>query len=77
MSITVEFDLPEEILQKARREGLLEPARVAGLIEREVAVSEPLRDFREMVERMRAFPDAPMTLDEVQGEVHAVRARRR
>ena len=77
MSISVTLDLPEKVLEKARREGLLEPARMAGLIERELALSEPLRAFREMVERMRAHPDEAVTLDEIQGEVNAVRAQRR
>jgi hypothetical protein len=77
MSISVKLDLPEHVLEKARREGLLEPGRMAGLIERELALSEPLRAFREMVERMRAYPDEPVALEEIQGEVNAVRAQRR
>ena len=77
MSISVTLDLPEKVLEEARREGLLEPVRMAGLIERELALSEPLRAFREMVERMRAHPDEPVTLDDIQGEVNAVRAQRR
>ena len=77
MSISVTLDLPEKVLEEARREGLLEPERMAGLIERELALSEPLRAFREMVERMRAHPDEPVTLDKIQGEVNVVRAQRR
>ena len=77
MSISVELDLPENVLERARREGLLDPVRMAGLIERELALSEPVRAFREMVDRMRAHSDEPLTLDQIQGEVNAVRARRR
>lgn len=48
------------------------------LIERELDLEEPLRAYREMVEQMRAYPDdEPMTMDEIQAEVNAVRAERR
>ena len=36
MSITVQLDLSEELAAKARAAGLLEPERVASLIEREL-----------------------------------------
>ena len=36
-----------------------------------------MRDLREMVEQMRAYLDEPMTIDEIQAEVNAVRAKRR
>ena len=57
---------------------MLEPATVTRLIERELELEEPLRAYREMVEQMRAYPDdEPMTMDEIQAEVNAVRAERR
>ena len=36
-----------------------------------------MREFREMVEQMRAYPDEPMTVDEIQAIVNEVRAGRR
>ena len=78
MSITVQLDLPEQVAKKARAKGLLEPASVVRLIERELDLEEPQRAYREMVEKMRACPDdEPMTMDEIQAEVNAVRAERR
>ena len=78
MSITVELDLSETLAAKAKAKGLLEPATVTRLIERELELEEPLRAYREMVEQMRAYPDdEPMTMDEIQAEVNAVRAERR
>ena len=77
ISISVTLGLPEKVLEKARQEGLLKPLHMAGLIERELALSEPLRACREMVERMRTQPDEPVTLDDIQSEVNAVRAQRR
>ena len=68
MSITVQLDLSEAVAAKARAKGLLDPAKVTRLIERELELDEPLR----------AYPDdEPMTMDEIQAEVNAVRAERR
>lgn len=77
MSITVQLDLSPSVAAKAKAKGLLEPASVARLIERELDLAEPRRAYREMVEKMRAYPDdEPMTMDEIQAEVNAVRAER-
>lgn len=78
MSITVQLDLSESVAARAKAKGLLDPANVTRLIERELELEEPLRAYREMVEQMRAYPDdEPMTMDEIQAEVNAVRAERR
>ena len=78
MSITVQLDLSEAVAAKARARGLLEPANVTRLIERELELEAPLQAYREMVEQMRAYADdQPMTMDEIQAEVKAVRAQHR
>ena len=78
MSVTIQLDLTESMAAKAQSKGLLDPAKVTRLIERELELEEPLRAYREMVEQMRAYPDdEPMTMDEIQAEVNAVRAERR
>jgi hypothetical protein len=77
MSITVKLDLTESVAAEARARGLLEPRELTRLIEREVALDQPMREFREMVKQMRAHQDDPMTMDEIQAEVNAVRAERR
>jgi hypothetical protein len=78
MSITVEVDLPAKTLAKARAKGLLAPAIVSRLIERELQLEEPLRAYREVVNELRARPDdEPMTMDEIQAEVNVVRTKRR
>ncbi|MBU6400856.1 MAG: hypothetical protein KGS61_11100 [Verrucomicrobia bacterium] len=78
MSITIQLDLPEAVAAKAKAKGLLDPAKVGRLIERELELEEPLRAYRQMVEQMRAYPDdQPMTMDEIQAEVTAVREERR
>jgi len=77
MSITVQLDLPEDVAARARAKGLLEPQKLARLIQSEVVSDTALKHYREMVESMRAYPDEPMTMDEIQAEVKAVRAERR
>jgi hypothetical protein len=71
-------ELSEAVAKKAAQKGLLEPAKVSRFIQREVELDEPMEDFRRMVEEMRSYPDdEPMTMDEIQAEVNAVRAERR
>jgi hypothetical protein len=77
MSITVQLDLPESVAAEAKARGLLDPQKLTQLVEREVRLDKPMREFREMVERMRAYPDEPMTTDEIQAVVNEVRAERR
>ena len=77
MSITVQLDLPESVAAEAKAKGLLNPQALARLVEREIELDKPMQDFREMVEQMRAYQDEPMTMDEIQAEVNAVRAERR
>jgi hypothetical protein len=78
MSITIKLDLPDAVAARATAKGLLDPAKVTRLIERELELEEPLRACREMIAQMRACPDdEPMTMDEIQAEVNAVRAQHR
>jgi hypothetical protein len=77
MSITIQLDLPEALAEEARAKGLLEPKKLEELIKDEMVSPAALKNYREMVEQMRAYPDEPMTMDEIQAEVRAVRAERR
>ena len=77
MSITIQIDLSESVAAQARAKGLLDPQELARLITREMVSDSELQNYREMVESMRAYPDEPMTMDEIQAEVDAVRAERR
>jgi len=40
-------------------------------------IDKPMQGFRLMVEQMRAYPDEPMTMEEIQAIVNEVRAERR
>ncbi len=76
MSITVQLNLPEAVATKAKAKGLLDPQILTHLIEREVADESAREDFFEMVRHLRSLPGEPMTLEEIQKEVDAVRAAR-
>lgn len=76
MSITIQLDLPEALAEKARAQGLLEPAELTRLIARELSAEQDARDFFELVRQLRSLPGEPMTMEEIQAEVDAVRTER-
>ena len=76
MSITIQLDLPEALAEQARAKGLLEPQELTRLIKREVSAEDDARDFFELVSKLRSLPGEPMTMDEIQSEVDAVRDAR-
>ena len=76
MSITIQLDLPEEIAAQPRAKGLLDPQNLTRLIEREVNAESTRRDFFDMVRELRTLPGEPMSMEEIQAEVDAVRAER-
>lgn len=78
MSITIELDLPEGMAARAKQKGLLEPTTLVQLIARELQLEEPVSAYRELVEKMRSYPASrPMTMDEIQSEINALREERR
>jgi hypothetical protein len=77
MSITIKLDLPDAVAAEAKAKGLLDPRKLTQLVEREIELDKPMQDFRQMVEQMRAYPDEPITMDEIQAVVNEVRAERR
>jgi hypothetical protein len=77
MSITMQLDLSEEVAEKARAAGLLDPKRVAGLIARELSSEQDQRSFFEIAREIRTQPGEPISMEEIQAEVDAVRIGRR
>ncbi len=73
MSITVQLDLSAEVAEKARAAGLLDPKRVASLIARELNLEADQRGFFALAREIRAQPGEPMSSEEIQAEVEAVR----
>jgi hypothetical protein len=77
MSITVQLDLPEEVAAEARAAGLLEPCPLAELVNLELQRRRAGRRLSELMDQMHAVPGAPMSMEEIDAEVKAVRAARR
>ncbi len=77
MSITIPVDLPEALAAEAKAKGLLDPKRVAALIARELSSESDQRSFSDIIREIRAQPGEPMSMEEIQAEVDAVRAKRR
>ena len=73
---TIQIDLPEATAEAARDAGLLTPQALERLLNdalRRMAVGELFQKMDELADAN--FP--PMTMDEIQAEVDAVRAQRR
>ena len=73
---TIQIDLPEATAQAARDAGLLTPQALAHLLNdalRRKAVGELFQKMDELADAN--FP--PMTMEQIQAEVSAVRAERR
>ena len=77
MSITVELDLPEEVIQEARSFGLLESRCMTAMLAEEVRRRRAGRELKEMLDKVRSAPGKPMTMEEINAEIKAVRAERR
>ena len=77
MSITIELDLPTPLAEEARAAGMLQAGRLTAMIEEAVERDKQAREFIAMLEQIRAQPGEPMSMEEIQAEVDAVRAEAR
>ena len=76
MSITIQLDLPEELAEKAKAEGLLQAPRLAALLEEGVERARLARETIAMLDEIRSQPGEPMSLEDIQKVVDEVRAER-
>ena len=67
--------LPDELAQRAKNAGLLTDSAIQRLLE-EAMRREAGRKLLEVARRVQAAGIPPMTMDEIQAEVEAVRAER-
>ena len=77
MSVTIQLDLPEEVIRDARTFGLLESKRMTAMLAGEVRRRRAGQELREMLDKVRSAPGEPMTMEEVNAEIKAARAERR
>jgi len=77
MSVTIQLDLPDALLKEAQDSGLLESKRLAEILTNELRRARAQKEFGEMLEQARSHPGQPRSMEEIQTEVNAVRAKRR
>lgn len=77
MSVTLQLDLPDALVAEAKASGLLESAPIGDLLTIELRRRKAATELSNVLEGIRAQPGEPMTMEEIQAEVDAVRAGRR
>ena len=74
---TVEIELPEATAQAAKAAGLLTPQALDRLLSNALRKREAVQSLRSIADDVAAAGIAPMSMDEIDAEVKAVRAERR
>ncbi len=77
MSVTIQLDLPDALVNEARASGLLESGRLGELLSEELRRERARKDLGQMLTGLHSLPGEPMSPEEIQTEVDAVRAARR
>ena len=77
MSITIQLDLPDALVNEARANGLLNSVPLANLLGAELRRRKAGVELNKVLEGIRAQPGKPMSEEEIQAEVKAVRRERR
>jgi len=77
MSVTIQLDLPEALVKEAKANGLLESAPIGDLLVTELRRRKAAAELGKVLDTIRDQPGEPMTMEEIQAEVDAVRAERR
>ena len=77
MSVTIQLDLPDALVNEARANGLLNSVPLANLLGAELRRRKAGVELNKVLEGIRAQPGKPMSEEEIQAEVKAVRRERR
>jgi hypothetical protein len=77
MSVTIELDLPDALVKEAKANGLLESEPLGDLLATELRRRKAGAELNSVLDGIRAQPGEPITMEEIQAEVDAVRAERR
>jgi len=75
-ALTIELELPDQLVEEARSAGLLSPEAIKTML-RERLKNRSIDELFDAADRLAAVDLPPMTEEEVQAEVDAVRAERR
>ncbi|HEY2415594.1 MAG TPA: hypothetical protein VGI40_25350 [Pirellulaceae bacterium] len=76
MSVTIQVDLPEEIIREARQLGLLESKRMTAMLEEEVRRRRAGQELKRALDQVRSAPGDAMTMDEINAEIESERKER-
>lgn len=77
MSITIQLELPDQLVREAKASGLLESASVGDLLEMELRRRKAAAELKEILNGIRAQPGEAMSEEEITAEVKAARRERR
>jgi hypothetical protein len=77
MSVTIQLDLPEALVKEAQANGLLESRRLGELLNEELRRERARKDLGRVLKELYSLPGKPMSPEEIQTEINAVRAQRR
>ena len=77
MSVTIQLDLPEALVKEAKASGLLESRRLGEMLNEELRRERARKDLGRMLNELHSLPGEPMSPEEIQTEIDAVRAQRR
>ena len=73
---TLIIDLPDNLAEEAEQAGLLTPNAIESIL-RETLRRRAVNDLFTAADKLAAADFPPMTMDEIQKEVNAVRAQRK
>ena len=71
-TVDVTLSLPEDLVERAKSEGLLSDSQVAAWIEAELERRSRIKQLREDIQTLRAF-EPPLTQEEIDAEIAASR----
>ena len=77
MSVTIQLDLPEALVKEAKANGLLESRRLGELLNEDLRRERARKDLGRVLKESHSLPGEPMSPEEIQAEIDAVRAQRR
>lgn len=77
LSIDLTLHLSDELARKAKKTGVLKPEIIIQLIEQEVIRRQQLDYLLEKMDALAALDLPPLTVEEIEHEIQAVRRERR
>ena len=77
VSITIQLDLPDALAKEAKANGLLEAETMSDLLSTELRRRKAATELANVLHKIRFQPGEPMSEEEIQAEIDAVRRAKR